>query len=265
MAAIAPPGSKPWLTIGPQHVVTYAQDEAEAVLAGFAFGSEPLDWPWRFEPPKDHGLDSAPRATVRATWGYRTYDCAPCSPYAFDVADLLIVAALDAGASGDAILAMEAVLPDLNEVLANIDLGQTFWTMSPDDLGATSPQEGTPAWWLWRAWVLLRGAKGVGPTITDKVLHHKRPWLFPIFDDATRQAMGAESAWRVLHAELQDQAAQFVYLEQWFAARAAERGGVGLSRLRIHDILHWGNIARGGAERERLIHAGRSVLGRSTA
>jgi hypothetical protein len=108
-------------------------------------------------------------------------------------------------------------------------------------------------------------AKGVGPTITDKVLHHKRPWLFPIFDHATRQAMGAESAWRVLHAELQNQAAQFIYLEQWFAAQAAERGGVRLSRLRIHDILHWGHIARGGAERERLIRAGLRVLGRSSA
>lgn len=264
MAAVPPPDCTSWLTIG-QGIVRYSQDEAEAVLAGFAFGSEPLDWPWRFKPPKDHGLDSVPRASVRLTWAYRTYDCVPSSPYAFDVADLLIVAALDANASGDTILAMEAVLPDLNEVLAHIDVGQTFWALSPDDLGVTSPHEGTSAWWLWRAWVLLRGAKGVGPTITDKVLHHKRPWLFPIFDDGTRQAMGAESAWRVLHAELQDQAEPFSHLEQWFAAQAAERGGIALTRLRLHDILHWGAIARGGAMRERLISAGREVLGRSSA
>jgi hypothetical protein len=70
---------------------------------------------------------------------------------------------------------------------------------------------------------------------------------------------------RVLHAELQDQAAQFIHLEQWSAVQAAERGGVGLTRLRIHDILHWGAIARGGAERERLIRVGRDALGRSSA
>jgi hypothetical protein len=43
-----------------------------------------------------------------------------------DVADLL-TAALDAGASRDAILVMETVLPDLNEILADIDV----WALSP--------------------------------------------------------------------------------------------------------------------------------------
>jgi hypothetical protein len=46
----AAPDSAAWLTIG-QGEVTYTQDEAEAVLAGFAFATRPLTWPSSFSPP----------------------------------------------------------------------------------------------------------------------------------------------------------------------------------------------------------------------
>jgi hypothetical protein len=61
--------------------------------------------------------------------------------------------------------------------------------------------------------------------------------------------MGGPGGWQVLHDELTDQAGQFTYLEQWFAAQATNRGGVHLTRLRLHDILLWANT-RG--EREPL-------------
>jgi hypothetical protein len=53
-----------------------------------------------------------------------------------------------------------------------------------------------------------------------------------------------------------------MHLEQWFAAEAVNRGGACLTRLRIHDILHWGAITRSRTEREPLIRAGHHVLGR---
>ena len=97
---------------------------------------------------------------------------------------------------------MEAILPDLNEVLAYIDIGKTFWALNPVWLGAI-PHVGAEEWWLWRAWALLRGLSGVGPTITHKVLHHKRPWLFPIVDTETVERLRkCGDEWQTLHAEL---------------------------------------------------------------
>ena len=53
----------------------------------------------------------------------------------FDVDDLLVIAALNPRAGGAEFLAMEAILPDLNEVLAHVDVAQTFWTLPFSDLG----------------------------------------------------------------------------------------------------------------------------------
>jgi hypothetical protein len=175
------------------------------------------------------------------------------------VNDLLLVAALDAQVLGSTYLAMEAILPDLNEVLANIDVRQTFWMLPRNDLGATPPLAGTASWWLWRAWALLIGLSNVGVAITYKTLHHKRAWLFPIFDRDTLARMGACGVpWQTLHDELAAQSAQFKHLEQWFAVQAVERGGVYLTRLRIHDILLWADI---NDQRGPLGEAGGIVLG----
>jgi hypothetical protein len=198
-------------------------------------------------------------------WAYRTYDCLPNPPHAFSTTDLLAVAALDAGAGAEQYLAMEAVLPDLNEILAHIDLAQTFWTLEREHLGTTPPPEGEPSWWLWRAWALLMGLDGVSVAITYKTLHRKRPRFFPIFDNQTIKKMGGELAWHVLHCELTNQCAQFSHLEQWFAAEAAKRGGVHLSRLRIHDILLWAATTRPGSEREALVQSGQDILDRTTS
>jgi len=187
------------------------------------------------------------------------------SPYAFDVTDLLTVAALDSGAGAVQYLAMEAILPDLNEVLAHIDLAQTFWALPKDQLGTTPPPEGAPSWWLWRAWALLMSLHGVGIAIAYKALHRKRPLFFPIFDNHTVDTMGGALAWQALHDELTMQSAQFSQLERWFAGEATKRGGAHLTRLRVHDILLWAAVAHSGSEREALARAGQGVLDRTRA
>jgi Family of unknown function (DUF6308) len=256
--------SSPWLIVG-QGEVKYSQFEAEDVIAGFAFGTTSLTWQPRVPRSAGRSLAAAPRATERFMWSYRTYDCVPNSPYAFSMADLLAVAALDAGAGAEQYLAMEALLPDLNEILSHIDLAQTFWTLPQEHLGTKLPPEGEPSSWLWRAWALLMGLDGVGVAITYKTLHRKRPGFFPIFDNQTVHKMGGTLAWQVLHDELTRQSAQFGHLEQWFAVEATKRGGVHLTRLRIHDILLWAGITRSGAERDALTRAGRGVLGRAAS
>src|ERR1022692_1688164 len=107
-------GPASWLAIG-QGVARYTQAEAETVLAGFAFGVTQLRWSSKAAPSGDQLLAAQPRTAARSMWAYRTYDCLPNSPYAFGMTDLLAVAALDARADGVDYLAMEAILPDLNE------------------------------------------------------------------------------------------------------------------------------------------------------
>ena len=125
-------GPARWLTIG-RGSVTYTQAEAEAVLAGFAFGTEQLIWPNSFTLPADPGIATGPRAIMRHTWSYRIFDCAPSSPYGFTVHDLLVIAALNPRATASDYLQMEAILPDLNEALA-------AYRRDPDLLdAATSP------------------------------------------------------------------------------------------------------------------------------
>ena len=249
-----------WLTIG-QGEVTYTKADAKTVLAGFAFGTRQLAWSPKYPLSAARELTESPRATRQSKWSYRTYDCLPNSPHAFSAADLLAVTALDAAAGGKEYLAMEAILPDLNETLAHVDATQTFWTLPRDHLGTTPPPPETPSWWLWRAWALVMGLDNVGVAITYKALHRKRPWFFPIFDNDTVAKMGHSRAWEKLHCELTEQAVQFSSLERWFAAEAMKRGGVQLTRLRIHDILLWGAIANSGTERRALMRAGREVFG----
>lgn len=128
---------------------TYTQAEAETVLAGFAFGTTLLRWSSKVAPPADRLLAAAPRASARSMWSYRTYDCVPNS-HAFGVTDLLVVAALDARAGAANYRAMDAILPDLNEVLTHLDVERTFWALPRAHLGTAPPDGGTPSWWLWR-------------------------------------------------------------------------------------------------------------------
>jgi hypothetical protein len=116
----AAPGPASWLTIG-QGAATYTQAEAETVLAGFAFGTTQLRWSSTVASSADRVIAAEPPARVRSMWSYRTYDCAPNSPHAFGVIDLLAVGALDARAGAAEYLAMEAILPDLNEALSHVE------------------------------------------------------------------------------------------------------------------------------------------------
>ncbi len=240
------PKSTSWLTIG-RGSVSYSEADAQAVLTKFAFDKTKLIWKSKLPASADPTLARRPRSEVRSKWAYQTYDCLRSAPETFSMVDVLAVAALDARAGGTEFLAIEAILPDLNEVLAHVDESQTFWELPRDELGPKPPEQGAQSWWLWRAWALLMGLDGVGVAITYKTLHRKRPKFFPIFDNNTVAQMGGEDAWQTLHHELTRQDSQFTQLEKWFDTQAEEHGGVRLTRLRIHDILLWsGALSRPG-------------------
>lgn len=245
------------IVIGGPAQATYSKRGAQQVLAGFAFGTKSLGWPSRGSAPAISPLGPPPPIAHRGRWAYQAFDCALASPQGLSIEDITITAAVDSRLGSEAILGMMSIADVMTSVLAEIPVTQTFWDLTPSDVAAP-PLSGTIAWHVWRAWELLMGLPGVNVAITHKTLHHKRPWLFPVLDEKTRKAMGGKVVWPVIHKDLTRYAFEFEELERWFATLASHKGGVQLTRLRIHDILLWGCISRNGAG---LPAAGRGVLG----
>lgn len=249
--AVVPPAVWP-ITIGGACNVTYTQQQAHEVLAGFAFGVTALNWVSPLHPP----LAPQP-VTERYRWGYRTFDCAPSSPYNLPVQDLAITGSLNSRVSGDAIVGMLAMADQVTAVVNQIPVHQTFWTLPVQAIANRPANPGSVEWHFWRAWELLMGIPHVGTTVTHKTLHHMRPWLYPMLDDLTAQCYPA-GQWAGIHADLTQHVGAFADLESWFAVLASRDGGVALTRLRIHDMLLW--ASRSG-QRPQLALAGQAFLG----
>jgi hypothetical protein len=128
----------------------------------------------------------------------------------------------------------------------------SFWTLPRPEL--KDPQKGTASWCLHRAWYLIESVPKCGATKTHKILHHAWPHLSPLIDRQTMTSWEITCGWKI-HKDLVDQPAAFEELEVWLASLAGARGGVPLTRLRLHDILLWCVVD------EEAEAWGRSVLG----
>ena len=130
-----------------------------------------------------------------------------------------------------------AILDDVNAELCQIPAGTTFWGL-PNANHTTAPVNSI-LWRMWRAVDLLEAVPGVAEAVSHKTLHHKRPELFPLLDNKTMGSYLPRDSWQIIHADLTAFAPEFAALEEWFAGEAAQRGKVGLTRLRMHDIILW--------------------------
>jgi hypothetical protein len=219
---------------------TYSTRQAQGALAGFAFGTTPVETQRKTRPGVHPASWVADLKLSRYRWGYRTFDCVPTSPNGFSFQDLAVAVALDSQLGGMDLLQAAAIAPVLAEVISAIPITQTFWTLPYADLGTATPSQASPAYPLWSAYQLLSGLKGIKETKATKALHHKRPWYFPLVDSYTSQPLGGKLAWQTIHHDLEKFETEFVELEEWFAGVALQMHGVALTRLRIHDILLWG-------------------------
>jgi hypothetical protein len=163
---------------------------------------------------------------------------------------------MDSQIGAAAISGLEAVLESMSDMLALIPICQTFWALNPATLGLNPPPAGTVERRVWEAWAIPMELTGAGKAITHKILHRKRPWLFPMLDDKTNAVLMAGGAWLTIYNEISNNQAEFEDLERFFASEAAERGGVSLTRLRIHDILVWGSCVQ---QLQAMIAAGQQL------
>ena len=127
----------------------------------------------------------------------------------------------------------------VRSLLEQIPVGQAIWD-DDADLGPAGPAEK-----LWRA---LRSAmwagrsKGLGRTMTSKLIAAKRPHLVPIYDDRVARALWARepkgSYWEPWRDRLRGEAGQQLRTEVE-ALRADSGVGQHLSVLRVLDVIIW--------------------------
>ena len=213
-----------------------AFDDALTVIAGYCLGEEAGPWTAPLA-----GVGDGPGEFRRGAFAYRTYDCIPAaSTTTLEAIDVLVADGLNAEMRAKDIAGVLAVAHQLAAELARIDeLGITFWDLTREDLIVPPTRATNPAWPLWRSWTILMGVEGIDIARTHKILHHKRPRVFPLIDNETvRWLNSGGSAWASIHDDLTITSVDWSKLENTVADLLGDSGPV-LTRLRLHDILLW--------------------------
>jgi hypothetical protein len=123
-----------------------------------------------------------------------------------------------------------------------------FLQLSRDQVGDTPP-EASAGWHLLEAWRQGMVTPGVKVARVHKVLHHKRPHLFPLLDNKTikpiKKAAAASGCgpWQLIYDEIHTHHEQFQALSREFAEVATGLRDVPMSMPRLYDILVWMKVA----------------------
>lgn len=257
------------ICIGGTGQYSIAEEDAKLALLGYAFGQTLVEWGGSDRAKQEvtaiEGSAPGGDSVSRYLWSYRNFDCVPTDPYRLTIADVALTAALDSNIGSKTLSQIEAVLEKISDALTESPVHQTFWAL-PLASVATLPPSGNVARGLWHAWAIAMNLQGIDVAITHKMLHRKRPWLFPMLDRQTIPILGgytvpnvpyASDPWVTIHYELNTYQLQFEELERWFAKEAASRGAVPLTRLRIHDILVWGWVTH---RDQHMVQLGKWIL-----
>lgn len=212
-------------------------ETALSVVTGYCLGREPEGLPWT----RRGGAVGDPIERVDVSvFAYSTYDSIPgSSGPGLEAIDVLVAEGLNGQMRARHIAAAMAVAPEVSAALAAIDADIRFWELDRDEVSIRPESPDDRAWPIWRAWTVLIGAKGVTLARTHKILHHKRPSVFPLLDRKTIGRLGPNDPWGKIHEDLRATEDGWAALEGKINSRLTEAGGVQLTRLRLHDILLW--------------------------
>jgi hypothetical protein len=208
-------------------------DAALAAVLGYARGRRPLYY-------RAPNARTGRWAEVPA-FGYERFDRRPVADGPLGEVDILTAEGLHGRLGRDAWTAMAAALPAVqalaDDVLARA-AGRAFWEL-PEDEFSVLAEPGTVGALLRQVGDLCAG-RGLSRPHVVAALHHRHPGLVPLLHDATRWPLlphvresdsGVDA---VVHRELLHAADAFAELEDAVAAE-----GLGLTRLRLHDVLLW--------------------------
>jgi hypothetical protein len=214
---------------GPESI---PHDTALAAVLGYARGRRPL----HFRSP---GNPTGRWVTVPA-FGYERFDRQPVPAGPLGEVDILTAEGLHGRLDPDGWAAMKGVLDDVGSLAdAAIEraAGRPFWELPADEFSVLA-EPGTVGAQLRRIWQHCEVMPDVQPAHVTAALHHRRPDLFPLVVRTTRWHLlphvreGDSGVEAVIHRELRANASAFARLD-------AELAHLGLTRLRLHDVLLW--------------------------
>jgi len=214
---------------GPESI---PHDTALAAVLGYARGRRPL----HFRSP---GNPTGRWVTVPA-FGYERFDRQPVPAGPLGEVDILTAEGLHGRLDPDGWAAMKGVLDDVGPLAdAAIEraAGRPFWELPADEFSVLA-EPGTVGAQLRRIWQHCEVMPDVQPAHVTAALHHRRPDLVPLVVRTTRWHLlphvreGDSGVEAVIHRELRANASAFARLE-------AELAPLGLTRLRLHDVLLW--------------------------
>ncbi|SDF07183.1 hypothetical protein SAMN05660662_0980 [Blastococcus aurantiacus] len=208
-------------------------DAAVAAVLGYAAARRPLYY-------RAPNVRTGRWAEVPA-FGYERFDRRPVPDAPLGEADILTAEGLHGRLGREEWTAMAAALPAVQSLADDVvaqAAGRAFWEL-PEDEFSVLAEPGTVGALLREIGELCASA-GASRWHVAAALHHRHPELFPLLHTTTRWALlphsreGDSGVAAVVHRELLNSADAFAELE---AAVRAE--GVGLTRLRLHDVLLW--------------------------
>ena len=214
--------------------------EALAALLGYVRAERDLRIAWT--PSHPDGVTIKVRS-----YAYRVYDCVlPADDDEFAWLDVLVVDGINGKMDQAAITALkdaaDRAWPHVRRATERA-AGRAFWELPEEEVGVAPPPD-TTGEALSDAWRECFATSGIKTALTHKLLHHKRPALFPLIDNVTAPLLRAHtddavSLWGVIHRELNANGAAFDALEAAFVLLVDGDDDVPLTRLRLHDVLLW--------------------------
>jgi hypothetical protein len=207
-------------------------DTALAAVHGYALGRRPLHY-------------RAPNARTGRwveipAFGYERFDCRQRSDGPLGEPDILTAEGLHGRLDPVAWEAMKSALDDvrpLADLAVERAAGRALHEL-PDDEFSVLAEPGTVGAALRHIWQLCSDAPDVSAKHVAAALHHRHPDLFPLLVRTTRWQLlphvreGDSGPEAVIHRELRSNADAFVALRSATA-------DLGLTTLRLHDVLLW--------------------------
>jgi hypothetical protein len=207
-------------------------DTALAAVHGYALGRRPLYY-------------RAPNARTGRwveipAFGYERFDCRQRSDGPLGEPDILTAEGLHGRLDPVAWEAMKSALDDvrpLADLAVERAAGRALHEL-PDDEFSVLAEPGTVGAAFRHIWQLCSDAPDVSPKHVAAALHHRHPGLFPLHVRTTRWQLlphvreGDSGPEAVIHRELRANA-------DAFAALRSATADLGLTTLRLHDVLLW--------------------------
>jgi hypothetical protein len=207
-------------------------DTALAAVHGYALGRRPLYY-------------RAPNARTGRwveipAFGYERFDCRQRSDGPLGEPDILTAEGLHGRLDPVAWEAMKSALDDvrpLADLAVERAAGRALHEL-PDDEFSVLAEPGTVGAALRHIWQLCSDAPDVSAKHVAAALHHRHPDLFPLLVRTTRWQLlphvreGDSGPEAVIHRELRANA-------DAFAALRSTTADLGLTTLRLHDVLLW--------------------------